>query len=159
MQQKKKNIYIYIPLRFLFQRNFVRIRFSLWCYPSPSFLHKTNTNVGKRRKKKKMIQPNKKNNNEKEEEKKKKLTRYQSQWFCSQSQWFGFAPSLSGFALSWMTGFSKTLCSRLSKSGSQVRSWEVGGIVDRRIGSQIVRSYTHITQERKDLELHYTRND
>jgi len=33
------------------------------------------------------------------------------------------------------------LTTRLSKSGSYVGSWEVGGIVDRRIGKCIVRSY------------------
>ena len=33
------------------------------------------------------------------------------------------------------------LVARLSKSGSYVRSWEVGGIVNRRIGLCIIRSY------------------
>ena len=38
---------------------------------------------------------------------------------------------------SWMDAISP----RLSKSRSYVGSWEIGGIVDRRIGSWIVRSY------------------
>ena len=36
---------------------------------------------------------------------------------------------------------SNVFHTRLSKSGSYVKSWEVGEIVDRKIGSWIVRSY------------------
>ena len=32
-------------------------------------------------------------------------------------------------------------CTRLSKSGSYVGSWEIGGIMDHRIGLWIIRSY------------------
>ena len=36
---------------------------------------------------------------------------------------------------------SNVFHTRLSKSGFYIESWEVGGIVDHKIGSWIVRSY------------------
>ena len=52
----------------------------------------------------------------------------------------------------------KQILSRLSKSGSYIGSWKVGGIVNRRIKSWIIRSYI-IKEKNKKIHINMLNNN